>query len=87
MAARNDSTVKSLGDGSVLNEDSSGSFTVVSFNLHGFNQGSHAMIDTNKYDIFLVQEHRLTPVRYQPAFLKMLLFVFQPQKIVFPKGL
>jgi hypothetical protein len=64
MAATNESTVKSLGDGSVLNADSSGSFSVVSFNLHGFNQGSHVireLIDKHKYDILLVQEHWLTP--------------------------
>jgi exonuclease III len=37
---------------------------VVTFNLHGFNQGHLAiteLINTNSPDIFLIQEHWLTP--------------------------
>ena len=37
---------------------------LVSFNMHGFNQGSpvlHELIDGESPDLFLLQEHWLTP--------------------------
>jgi len=44
--------------------DESVSLSVVSYNMHGFNQGSHTVRDLVldiKSDIFLLQEHWLTP--------------------------
>lgn len=46
------------------NNDVSNSLSIISYNMHGFNQGSHAitdLIDKFHPDIFLLQEHWLTP--------------------------
>ena len=40
------------------------SLSVISYNMHGFNQGSHSVRDlalSSEPDVFLVQEHWLTP--------------------------
>ena len=40
--------------------------SVISFNMHGYNQGSHTVRDlmlSMKPDVFLLQEHWLTPMK------------------------
>jgi len=47
-----------------INGCSDCSMSIISFNMHGFNQGSHAVTDLiykMSPDIFLLQEHWLTP--------------------------
>ena len=45
-------------------EFSSAEISVISYNMHGYNQGVnsiHDLIDTLNPDVFLLQEHWLTP--------------------------
>jgi len=52
------------GDLSGETSSDNASLSVVSYNMHGFNQGSHTVRDLiNEFgsDIFLLQEHWLTP--------------------------
>ena len=52
------------GDPSDLSSSDVASLSVVSYNMHGFNQGSHTvrdLINESRPDIFLLQEHWLTP--------------------------
>jgi len=53
-----------ITDGTITVADESVSLSAVSYNMHGFNQGSHTVRDLVlgiKPDIFLLQEHWLTP--------------------------
>jgi len=52
------------GDPSDVSSSDNASLFVVSYNMHGFNQGSHTvrdLINESSPDIFLLQEHWLTP--------------------------
>lgn len=51
-------------DASVSTTDTTHRLTVISYNLHGFNQGRHGLmelISTLQPDAIMVQEHWLTP--------------------------
>jgi len=61
---QSDATVDVNGSNRVVNTCDTVSLSVVSYNMHGFNQGYQTVRDlamSNNIDIFLLQEHWLTP--------------------------